>query len=279
MNTLRIDQIWTYPVKSMLGSRVTTAQLAENGIVGDRMWALRDETRDAIASARRLDRLSRLSATLGDDGGAVITLPDGDQVSFDDRDANERLSAALDHPVSLWAKQPAENLEFYRRGQPDNPDVLADLRSIFGRLDDEPLPDFSVFPPEMIEFEYPPGNYFDCYPLMIMTTAALRSLRAALPDSAIDERRFRPSLVIDSDEEGHPEFEWTGRRLRLGGAEIQIGSACPRCVAITREFGDDMPSDRAVLRHVVRDLDQNVGVYATIVTPGDIAVGDTVELI
>lgn len=279
MNALRIDQIWTYPVKSMLGSRVTTACLAENGVVGDRMWALRDEARDAIASARRLDRLSRLSATLGDDGGAVITLPDGDRVSFDDRDVNERLSAALDHPVSLWAKQPAENTDFYRRGQPDNPDVLADLRSIFGRLDDEPLPDFSVFPPEMMEFEYPPGNYFDCYPLMIMTTAALRSLRIALPDSAIDERRFRPSLVIDSDEAGHPEFGWTGRRLRLGEAEIQIGSACPRCVAITREFGDDMPSDRAVLRHVVSDLDQNVGVYATIVKAGDIAVGDTVELI
>ena len=179
----------------------------------------------------------------------------------------------------MWAKQPAENTEFYRRGQPDNPDVLADLRDIFGRVDDEPLPDFSVFPPEMMEFEYPPGNYFDCYPLMIMTTAALRSLRTALPDSVIDERRFRPSLVIESDEPGHPEFDWTGRRMRLGAAEIQIGSACPRCVAVTREFGDDMPTDRGVLRHIVRDLDQNVGVYATVVTPGQIAVGDAVELL
>jgi len=209
----------------------------------------------------------------------VITLPDGGTVATDDRDVDERLSAAIDHRVSMWAKQPAENTEFYRRGQPDNPDVLADLRDIFGRVDDEPLPDFTVFPPEMMEFEYPPGNYFDCYPLMIMTTAALRSLRTALPDSVIDERRFRPSLVIESDEPGHPEFGWTGRRMRLGAAEIQIGSACPRCVAVTREFGDDMPTDRGVLRHIVRDLDQNVGVYATVVTPGQIAVGDAVELL
>jgi hypothetical protein len=28
------------------------------------------------------------------------------------------------------------------------------------------------------------------------------------------------------------------------------------------------------LRHVVRDLNQNVGVYARVVTPGAIAVGD-----
>ena len=276
---MRIDQIWTYPIKSMLGGRVESAALAANGIVGDRMWALRDEERAAIASARRLAKLSRLQATLRGDGGAVITLPDGGTVATDDRDVDERLSAAIDHRVSMWAKQPAENTEFYRRGQPDNPDVLADLRDIFGRVDDEPLPDFTVFPPEMMEFEYPPGNYFDCYPLMIMTTAALRSLRTALPDSVIDERRFRPSLVIESDEPGHPEFGWTGRRMRLGAAEIQIGSACPRCVAVTREFGDDMPTDRGVLRHIVRDLDQNVGVYATVVTPGQIAVGDAVELL
>jgi len=276
---MRIDQIWTYPVKSMLGGRVPSADLAANGIVGDRMWALRDEQREAIASARRLAKLSRLGAAPRGDGGAVIALPDGSTVATDDTDVNERLSAAIDHPVSMWAKQPAENSEFYRRGRPDNPDVLADLRDIFGRVDDEPLPDFAVFPPEMMEFEYPPGNYFDCYPLMIMTTAALRTLRIALPDSALDERRFRPSLVIESDEPGHPEFGWTGRRMRLGTAEIQIGAACPRCVAVTREFGDDMPSDRAVLRHIVRDLDQNVGVYATVVAPGRVAVGDSADLL
>lgn len=279
MAAMRIDQIWTYPVKSMLGSRIPAAGLASNGVVGDRMWALRDEQRQAIASARRLAGLSRLRATLRDDGGAVITLPDSSTVASDDADVNDRISTAIAHPVSLWPKQPADNTEFYRRGQPDNPDVLADLRDIFGRVDDEPLPDFTVFPPEMMEFEYPPGNYFDCYPLMIMTTAALRTLRVALPDSVIDERRFRPSLVIETDGDGHPEFEWAGRRMRLGSAEIQFGAPCPRCVAVTREFGDDMPSDRAVLRHIVRDLDQNVGVYATVVTPGQIAVGDSAELL
>ena len=243
------------------------------------MWALRDEQREAIASARRLAGLSRIAASMRDDGGAVISLPDGSSVATDDGDINERLSAAIDHPVSLWSKQPASNTDFYRRGQPDNPDVMTDLRDIFGRVDDEPLPDFTVFPPEMMEFEYPPGNYFDCYPLMIMTTAALRALQTALPDSVIDERRFRPSFVVESEEPGHPEFGWVGRRMRVGSAEIQIGSGCPRCVAVTREFGDDMPSDRAVLRHIVRDLDQNVGVYATVVTPGRIAVGDAVELL
>ena len=277
---MKLDQIWTYPVKSMLGSRVSRAELDENGIVGDRMWALRDEQRSAIASARKIAGLSRLAAAEAPDGSTMITLPDGSELAATDPSINDRLSAAIDHPVSMWSKQPATDLDFYRRGAPDSDDLMVELRSIFGRLDDEPLPDFSVFPPEIMEFEYPPGNYYDVYPLMIMTTSALRSIRAALPEAAVDERRFRPSMVIDSGElDGHPEFDWAGRVLRIGATTLQIGSPCPRCVAVTREFADDLPADRSVLRHIVRDLDQNVGVYATVVTGGAIEVGSSVELV
>ena len=277
---MQVDQIWRYPVKSMLGARVEQAELAANGVVGDRLWALRDEVRGAIASARKVAGISRLAATYAGAGRVTIALPDGSIVSSDDADADVRLSRAVDHPVTLWGLQPASNTDHYRRGRPDNADVMTELRTIFGRLDDEPLPDLSIFPPEMAEFEYPPGNYFDCYPLMIMTTSALRSIREALPGAAIDERRFRPSLVIDTaDALGHPEFGWIGRRLRIGMTEVQIGSGCPRCVTVTREFCDDLPADRSVLRHVIRELDQNLGVYATVVNGGRIETGDSVGLV
>jgi MOSC domain-containing protein YiiM len=48
---------------------------------------------------------------------------------------------------------------------------------------------------------------------------------------------------------------------------------------VTREVDDNVPADRAVLRHIVRDLDQNVGVYATVTVPGRVAVGDTVQVL
>ena len=67
-----------------------------------------------------------------------------------------------------------------------------------GREDDEPLPDFSVFPPTIGEFESPPGTYYDAWPLLVMTTSALDALAAAVPDSVVDVRRFRPSIVIDT---------------------------------------------------------------------------------
>jgi hypothetical protein len=48
---------------------------------------------------------------------------------------------------------------------------------------------------------------------------------------------------------------------------------------ITRRINDSIPEDRAILRHVVRDLNQVVGVYARIVTPGKFSVGDALKLL
>jgi hypothetical protein len=45
---------------------------------------------------------------------------------------------------------------------------------------------------------------------------------------------------------------------------------------VTREVDASIPSDRAILRHIIDELDQNVGVYATIRTPGTARVGDPV---
>ncbi len=49
---------------------------------------------------------------------------------------------------------------------------MTELRAVFAR-EDEPRPDFSVFPPELGEFSSPPGQYYDCWPLMMMSSAAL----------------------------------------------------------------------------------------------------------
>ena len=276
---MELEQIWTYPVKSMIGQRVRSADITTTGLVGDRRWAVRDEVRGGIRGAKKFAALMRAEA-IELDGRIRITLPDGAEFDADDPSAAEQLTRFLGSPVSLLPLPDATDLDHFRRGAPDSDDIMIELRSIFGREEDEPLPDLSIFPPEIIEFEAPPGTHHDAFPLMIMTTSALRSLAAALPDSAPDVRRFRPSILIDSDDlPGHPEFEWVGRRMRIGSVEVAIGAACPRCVMVTREINDGLPADRSILRHIVRDLDQNLGVYATVITPGAIEEGDSVTLL
>jgi len=186
----------------------------------------------------------------------------------------------LGHRVKLEELPDASDVEHFRRGPSDSDDVMAEMRKVFGRTDDEPLPDFSIFPPEVMEFESPPGTHHDCYPLMVMTTSALTAMKAAVPDSVVDIKRFRPSLVVDSgDVDGHPEFSWKNSRVAIGSAVIEILDPCPRCVMVTRAINKDIPADRAVLRHIVRDLNQSVGVYARVLTPGECSVGDEIRFL
>ena len=186
---MQVSQLWRYPVKSMVGGRVDSIVLDELGVVGDRTWAVRDLERGGIRGAKKIGSVMRLAARDVDVGEVEITLPVGSSVRTTDEDVDERVSAALDHRVRLEALRPADDLEHYRRGAPDSDDVVAELRGIFGREDDEPFPDFSVFPPIIAEYESPPGTYYDVFPLMVMSEAALAALGAALPDSNVDIRR------------------------------------------------------------------------------------------
>ena len=73
------------------------------------------------------------------------------------------------------------------------------------------------------------------------------------------------------------ENDWCGRSLRIGRAEIAVNIPTMRCSMITQAVGE-LPKDPSVLRTVVRDANQNLGVYADVAQSGAVAVGDLVEL-
>ncbi len=277
---MRVAEIWNYPVKSMIGERVHRARLTPLGIAGDRNWAVRDDERGGIRGAKKIAELMLFAAETQPDGSVLITLPDGGTVSTADADRDQRISAALEHEVALVALAPPDDLDHYRRGAPDSDDPLVELREIFGRDEDEPFPDLSIFPPEIMEFESPLGTHHDAFPLLILTSSALRAMAVALPESVIDIRRFRPSIVVDTGlAPGNPEFDWVGQRIRIGDAVLEIPAPCPRCVMVTREVTPEIPADRAVLRHIIQELDQNLGVYANVTTPGTISERDELVLL
>lgn len=269
-------------MKSMIGVTADSVSLSTLGIVGDRHWAIRDNERGGIRGAKKIGELMQFSArpAANVSSSVIITLPNGEEVRSDDAQVDAVLSAALGRSVSLESLPTDGDLEHFRRGPSDSTDVMAELRGIFGRTEDELLPDFSAFPPEVSEFESPPGTHHDCWPLLVMSTSALEAMQKALPDSVVDILRFRPSIVIETpNETGHPEFLWKGHTGQLGSAVVEFLDPCPRCIMITRRINDSIPEDRAILRHVVRDLDQAVGVYARIVSPGKVSVGDTLTFL
>ena len=302
-----VKQIWRYAVKSMSGEQLVDCSVGNQGIPGDRGWALRDETTGEITNAKRFSVLMQCSAkylkppTSEFIPNVEIRFPDGTVVYSDDSDINKKLSNLLAKPVSLWPLQPASNVEHYRRkssvarligplakyrafrallpaitsfGQAN-----AQLRETFSREPYEPIPDVSVLPAEVLQFTSPPGTYFDAFPIHVLTTASLGTLERLNPNAQWDVRRFRPNFLLETDARFKSliESEWNGQRLRIGSAVLQCDIPAMRC-GMTMHAQEGLPKDPSILRSIVKDADQNLGVYAKVATPGEIRLGDVAEL-
>ncbi len=215
-------QVWRYPVKSMMGERLDSVTLGPEGVVGDRTWAVRDEVLGGIRGAKKLHGLMGFAARYTAEPPAEqvidveITLPDGTTLSTGAADASEQVSKALDHPITLWPLQPKDDLDHYRRGRSDSTDPMGELRAMFALEPDDPLPDLSVFPRELMEFESPPGTYVDAFPLLVMTEQSLASLHGRA--AGVDHRC--PALP--------PEHPPVGRRRRLSRAGLGGPAAAGR---------------------------------------------------
>lgn len=303
-----VQQIWRYPVKSMAGERLAECSVHSLGIPGDRGWALRDETSREITNGKRIPLLMQCAALYREQptNGAIphvdITMPDRRKISSDDPAVNTRLSEVLGKSVTLWPLQPASNKAHYRRAQIGSRlagrlsqfsafrsalptltsfgSMKAQLREMFSREADEPIPDISILPPEVLEFTSPPGTYFDAFPIHALTTASLATMSQHNPTAVWDMRRFRPNFLIKTEDgiEGLIESDWGGRTLRLGSVELKCEIPTVRC-GMTMQAQADLPKDPSVLRTIVKDANQNLGIYASVITTGQVSEGDRVELI
>ena len=112
--------------------------------------------------------------------------------------------------------------------------------------------------------------------LSIHTAASLDALSDAC-GAHLDQRRFRGNIWLD----GVPawdEFDWIGRRLRVGTAEFEITKPVERCVATTVN-PDTGVADVETLRTLNDVLGhQDFGVYGVVVKAGSVAVGNGFEV-
>src|SRR6266568_232725 len=108
-----VASLWRYPVKSMLGEELTTTEVTERGLLGDRAYALVDSADGKAATAKNPKKWPTLfgfRATFiepprpGASAPTVrITLPDGTTATSQQADLNQVLSKALNRTVTLNA--------------------------------------------------------------------------------------------------------------------------------------------------------------------------------
>ena len=253
---------------------------------------MRDEAEQTIRGAKHIAGLLNCSARYLTDTPASpvpqaeIILPDGRRINTDDTKVHAALSDVAGRAVTLWPLQPREKGEHYRANAPIT-DIEAYLRKIFALEANEPLPDLSAFPVDVLQeitvYASPRGTYFDAFPVNVLTEASLRYMKSLLPDSVIDVRRFRPNFLVadDSAPTAPVEFDWVGREVDMGAARIAAIMRCPRCIMTTRAqegHNASLPRDSAIMRALVRETAQNLSIYATVVNEGRVAVGDGVTV-
>ena len=209
-----------------------------------------------------------------------MSFPDGTDLSIDDGALPRRLADFLGRPVSVASAPPPDATfdEAWVRELKDDADPYLGLPSRFEEGD------------ELIDaghFMSPAGNFFNLGAVHIVTTSTTRRLTELAPGTRFDAHRFRPNIILETDEDGFVETAWSGRTLNIGDVELTVTFPVPRCVMTTLAQGD-LPADPDVLRTITEhnSVDPGgfgatypcVGIYADVVTAGGITTGQPVTL-
>jgi len=207
--------LWRYPVKSMMGEELEEAMVTDRGLLGDRVYALIDAIDGKIASAKNPRKWRKLFAHRaafieplhqGEPQPPVrITLPDGSDLVSDHEGIDQILSATVGRSVVLRA-QASTNATFEEFWPDldglDHRDTVTDEQAAEGA---------------------PLGTFFDYAVLHVLTTATLDHLGELYPQGRFEPRRFRPNILVQTDDSSHGFVEngWVGHTLRIGD-EVRI---------------------------------------------------------
>lgn len=120
-------------------------------------------------------------------------------------------------------------------------------------------------------------SHFDEAGLHLLTTASLAAVHER-SGVRLDPRRARANLVLDTPAAGFTEDGWLGAGLRIGGAVVRVSAPMPRC-DMMNQAGAGLVGERGLLRVLGDVHDADLGVIASVRTPGVVTLGDAVELI
>lgn len=149
----------------------------------------------------------------------------------------------------------------------DDPGIDEQLRQALGQPDLELACESAV-------------SHFDQAALHLVTDASLAWLAGRVPGVRVDARRLRPNLLVRTGQPaGLPEDRWVGRTARVGAsAVLEFTHRTERCVMVNNAQ-DDLPQTSRVLRAIGEGNELLLGIYAKVIRPGPVGLGDKLCLL
>lgn len=105
-----------YPVKSLVGESLESADVDQRGMVGDRLWAVRDGEGKLGSGKntrrfRRMPGLLNLAAHYGSEPVPTVVFPDGRRIGAGDAAIHDAVSTHLDRPVRLAREEAVSHFD------------------------------------------------------------------------------------------------------------------------------------------------------------------------
>ena len=272
---MRVVGLNIHPLKSASRIPVERWPLEETGLRFDRRFMLVDPHGDFV-TLRGTPRMVTIQPSLG-----APPSPEAAVVWFAPAAASESmagLEVPLDHAegepltVQIWGE--------YLAARAISTAADAWFSSYLGR----PVRLVTLAREErrQVDLRYArPGDhtqFADGFPLLVATTASLAALAAELGHMVAMER-FRPNVVIETDE---PFAEDGWRRIRVGAVELELVKPCARCVGVNVEPGTGLKSKEPLASLArIRTFEGKVyfGQNAVHRGVGTLAVGDPVVVV
>ena len=254
MSGARVVAIAVAPVKGLALQAREAVELTLAGVEGDRRFYLVDETGHLI-NQKRAPALATVVPTVAA-GHVALRFPNGAVV-----EGEVRLGAPV--TTSFYGRPVAGRLVEGPWGEALSEHTGSSLRLVRAEREGDGL------------------DRGARAGVTVVSTASLAALAAAVGRERVDGRRFRMLLTVDGVE-AHGEDAWLGRRLRAGGARVELAGHVGRCAVTTRDPDtgvrdlETLDAIEGYRRGVASSEPLPFGVWGRVVEPGRVAVGDEV---
>jgi uncharacterized protein YcbX len=251
---IRVDQISVTPVKCMALHHPDSVELAPDGVAANRRFALVDGEGNRLRSS-------------------LTAWPIVLRADYDPAEERLRISFPDGSVVEEDARGNGEVVEFTYGNR------AIPARVVQGEWDDR-LVEMAGHPARIVRPEVH-GSILEA-PVTLVSDGSLGRLGQEAGRD-VDGRRFRMLFTLTGCR-AHEEDEWAGRLFRIGEAVIRAGGPVDRCAMTTRhpETGEtDLDTLRLIkgYRGLSRSRTIDFGVYADIVEPGVVRVGDEIQVL
>lgn len=215
---MHLCSLYRYPLKSGSAETLEHGRCDELGLIGDRRWMVVDAASGKFLTQRVLPKMALLEARLAEDDALMLNAPGMDALVVPAPAEGSSLRGVLIWRESLQVPDAGDAAAIWLTRWLERPCRLVHL-------------------PNSRAIQIDPGyarpgertGFTDGFPFLLIGQGSLDDLSARV-GQLLDERRFRPNLVIAG---AAPFAEDGWRRIRIGDLEFRVVKPCSRCIIPT----------------------------------------------